>query len=278
MSEAVLSNWVGTEADSAQYVIYFSLLAFLGAWEGLRPAYPAVAARFRRWPTNFAMTPLSIVVPPIVPLSGIAAARWAEVNGVGVLNLVPHGLATGIIVTLLLRSLAAYITHLFMHTIPALWRLHRVHHSDTMLDVSTTIRFHPLEFVPGLAVQLPMILAGGLSPWVLMAYELLDVAMNVMTHANVRWPDLLESAVQLLFATPAVHRIHHSALQLETDSNYGAVFTLWDRVFGTFRKPSLARLGCIVVGLNEIRGPRVSSLAYQLLSPWADRYEDASGK
>ena len=274
MNDTTLSQWVMTHADLAQYVIYFSLVASFGAWEALRPGHPAVTARLRRWPTNFAMTLLNVVIPPLVPLSGIAAARWAQANHVGLLNVVPLGVASGIVITLVLRSLASYINHVLMHKVPVLWRLHRVHHSDTMLDVSTTVRFHPLEFAPGLAVQLPIIVAGGLSPWVLMAYELLDIGVNVVTHANVRWTRSAETAVELLFATPAVHRIHHSALQPETDSNYGAVFTFWDRLFGTFKRPAGSDLDGMRIGLNEIRGPRVSALGYQLASPWFDRYED----
>ena len=275
MNEATLSQWVLAEGESAQFIIYFSLLASFGLWEAFRPGRAAVARRFGRWPTNFGMTFLNVVVPPIVPLSGILAAQWAEANHIGLLNVVSLGIGAQVLITLLLRSLASYLNHFLMHKVPVLWRLHRVHHSDTMLDVSTTVRFHPLEFVPGLLVQLPLVVAGGLSPWVLIAYELLDIAVNVITHANVRWSVKVENAVQVLFATPAVHQIHHSAWQPETDSNYGAVFTFWDRLFGTFRAPAQADLDGMTIGLEEIRGPRVSALGYQLASPFFDRYRDS---
>jgi sterol desaturase/sphingolipid hydroxylase (fatty acid hydroxylase superfamily) len=146
--------------------------------------------------------------------------------------------------------------------------VHRVHHTDVELDVSTTVRFHPLEFPIGLAIGLPLVLTLGLPPWVLLAYECLDVVITVFSHANVDLPRPLERALRFVVVTPGLHRIHHSVDPVETDSNFSAVFPLWDLVFGTLRTSTRVDPAAMPLGLHEIRDGRGLSLAWLLTAPF----------
>jgi sterol desaturase/sphingolipid hydroxylase (fatty acid hydroxylase superfamily) len=168
----------------------------------------------------------------------------------------------------LLRSLIAWGTHLAMHKIPILWRVHRVHHTDSVLDVSTTVRFHPLEFLIATPVLLTGILLTGIPPVALMAYEILDAAMAVFTHANVRIPASTDRWLRYVLVTPDMHRIHHSTRRPETDSNYGATLSLWDHLVRTHRAKAPQELASQTLGLDGVPPSRETSLGWLLLLPW----------
>src|SRR5262245_59365309 len=146
----------------------------------------------------------------LLPVSFLDVALFAAKRALGPLHWIALPFAGTILATLLLRGFISFFTHWLAHRVPALWRVHRVHHLDTELDVSTTVRFHPAEFAISLAVGAPLILAFGLSPWVLMLYEILDAAITPFSHANVRIPARVERILRLFVATPDLHRVHHS--------------------------------------------------------------------
>ena len=159
--------------------------------------------------------------------------------------------------------------------VPLLWRVHGVHHTDTELDVSTTVRFHPLEFPISLAIGLPWVLALGFSPWVLVVYELLDVVITLVSHSNVSFPTWLERPLRYLVVTPDLHRIHHSTRPEESDSNYGAVFPAWDLFFGTFRTQTHGPAQEFPLGLENVRDQRTQSLPWLLGMPFLHRFAAA---
>src|SRR5262245_1149291 len=227
--------WILANGDTLQFALFFSLLAILMLAERLLPRRPGSMQRWTRWPTNFFLTAVNIVAMGAVPVSFIGAGVWAQSHGVGVLNAIALPAAVVLAVTLLVRGFISFSTHYMMHMVRWLWRVHRVHHLDTELDVSTTVRFHPLEFViqslPGAAI----VVAFGLAPWVLMVYELFDVTITLWTHSNVRLPARLDRVLRYVIVTPDLHRVHHSTWNPETNSNFGAVFPVWDLMFGTFR-------------------------------------------
>lgn len=270
----LLDGFLVAYGDDLQFAIFFVLVAILGLVEAFRPGLDRAAGRRRRWPANLGLTILNACMPALVPVTVVGVALWAEREGLGLLHMAEASAAVAIATTLLVRSLASYGTHALMHRVPALWRLHRVHHSDTHLDVSTTVRFHPLELVPQLAIVVPVTVLFGLTPWVLVVYELLDVAVNVFTHSNIRLPSGVDRVVRWAFVTPDMHRIHHSSWRPETDSNYGAVFSFWDRAFDTYRAAPRAGYDDLEIGLAELRGPRSSSLWWQLWSPLVADYGD----
>jgi sterol desaturase/sphingolipid hydroxylase (fatty acid hydroxylase superfamily) len=165
-------------------LLFFGLLAILAVAERLWPRRPGAMERRSRWPANLTMTGLNLVTMSVIPISLITAASFAQVRGLGLLNHVALPIAALIAVNLVLRGFISFSTHYLMHKLPAFWRVHRVHHLDTELDVSSTVRFHPLEFVIALIPGMPMVLAFGLTPWILMVYELMDVVVTLWSHSN----------------------------------------------------------------------------------------------
>ena len=247
-------DWILNNGDSLQVILFFSLLALLMLAEWLAPRRHGPLQRRRRWPVNFFLTAVNLVAMSLLPISFISAALWADAHGVGLLNYVRPPTVVLVVVTLLVRGFISFVTHYLNHVVPLFWRVHRVHHLDTELDVSTTVRFHPLEFVIGLLPGVPLVVAFGLTPWVLMAYELLDVVVTLWTHSNVRLPLALDRVIRYVIVTPDLHRVHHSAWRPETDSNFGAVFTIWDLAFGTFRATPRDGHEDMRLGLDEVRG------------------------
>ena len=264
--------------DTMMYGAFFGTLIVFALLELRLARAEHGAARTRRWPVNGLLTALNILALGIIPISGLAAAEWARANGWGALNMVELPLAAVLVAGFLVRSLVSYAVHVAMHKVPFLWRIHRVHHTDTALDVSTTVRFHPLEFIVSVPIVIAAVTAAGVPPWVIMLYELFDAVMAVFSHANLRLPGGLERVLQWGLVTPDMHRIHHSSAQPETDSNYGATLSIWDRLFGTFRQKTGPELAAMELGLSEYRDKRVSSLFWLLALPFAGRKSGGAGR
>lgn len=279
-----LAELVRASFEPLQYAAFFGALLLLGGLEAMLPLAGADAGagdgRARRWPANGALTVLNILVLGALPVSVLAAADFAAARGWGLLNqdVVPPlaALPLGFV----LRSLVGYFIHVAMHKVPLLWRVHKVHHTDTALDVSTTVRFHPLEFLISLPILLAATAALGLPPLAVILFELVDAATAVFTHANLRLGERTDRALRLVLVTPAMHRIHHSSLQPETDSNYGALFSSWDRLFGTYRPQARGGLAAMQLGLEDARGRQAHALGWLLALPFhaARRRPAAAGE
>lgn len=268
MSWAALETALRANGETLEYAAFFGALAALAILEAFWPRGAGAPARRRRWPANFGLTLTNIVVLGALPIGALAAADWAQTRRFGLLNAVALDAGVALALGLLLRSLVSYATHVAMHKVPLLWRAHRVHHTDRAFDVSTTVRFHPLEFVITLPILLAAVALLGISPLAIIIYEIFDAAMAVWTHANLGLPARLARALSFVLVTPDMHRIHHSAHQPETDSNYGATFSVWDRLFRTFREATPDRLSKLTLGLEQCRDERAESLPWLLSMPW----------
>ena len=265
MQELMLS--IGGEL---QVYLYFGFLLVFLAAERLLPKRQTSHSETQRWRTNTALTLVAILLLPVLPVSFITVAYWAKQEGYGLLNLFGGYLPELVFVaaSLLLRGFISFFTHFLNHKIPWLWRLHRVHHLDTELDVSTTVRFHPLEMPVSMLIGLPMVIGFGLSPWLLLFYELLDVTVTLFSHSNLRLAPRLNRYLRYVIVTPDLHTVHHSTYQPETDSNYSAVFPVWDILFGTFRTETRTPVQTMTLGLEGVRGPETSQFWWLLASPF----------
>jgi sterol desaturase/sphingolipid hydroxylase (fatty acid hydroxylase superfamily) len=257
--------------EPLQYIAFFGVLAVFAAAELIIPLRREGAERFGRWPVNYLLTALNIAIVSAVPVGGLFAADWAAAEGIGLIPALGFAAPLALIAGILLRSLGNYVVHYAMHKIPLLWRLHRVHHSDAGFDVSTAVRFHPLEFAVQIPVSLALIVAAGIPPLAIILYELADAAFAVWTHANVKLPEKLERALAYVIVTPSMHRVHHSSYQPETDSNYGATLSFWDRLFGTLCKKDGAALVSMETGLEECQDSRSRSFLWLLKVPFLRR-------
>jgi sterol desaturase/sphingolipid hydroxylase (fatty acid hydroxylase superfamily) len=256
--------------DQAWGLIAFVLMLFvLAAAEMWRPLYIARAEPKGRILGNVVMGLINGGLALVLPLSTVLSAEWAARHGLGLMNLAPTPLLVAIPATVAIRSLAAYLVHRASHRVAWFWRVHRVHHSDTALDLSTGFRNHPLELafvVPWLAA---VTIAFGLHAPTLVVYEAAALGFALWDHANLSLPPRLDRLLRLFLVTPAMHHVHHSAVSAETDSNYGDMLSAWDRLFGTYRALDCDALRAMRIGLGDAFDPGAASLLGQLRSPLA---------
>jgi sterol desaturase/sphingolipid hydroxylase (fatty acid hydroxylase superfamily) len=257
-------------ANHAWLLSFWSAVVLFGSIEFLIPGYEN-AERSRRWPTNFGLSIINGLILAAIPVTVVGVAQWAADHGVGLLNWISAPWWAAVACTAVVGSLAHYITHRVFHKVPLLWRMHRVHHCDRHLDVSTALRGHPVEMFLISAFVSPAIILFGLPPVMIAFYEGVEIFANMFSHSNIRFPAYVERVMStVLVVTPTVHRLHHSTFQPETDSNYGNVFMFWDRLFGTYRHDPVRPNVPVRIGLDEVDHDRAGDLTWQLKLPFVD--------
>ena len=198
---------------------------------------PLTLARSRSTGPNLLLTLSLVAVNLSCATLLLFTAQWAEAHQFGMFNWLHAGTAVRLLGgVMLLDFWAAYVIHVLCHKFSALWQLHSVHHSDVVVDVTTAFRQHPLESLLRVAFLISGTLFLGLPLWIVALYQTLSALNAQLEHANVRVPPRLDRALQWLFVTPNYHKVHHSENQPETDSNYGNIFSLWDRIFSTLNR------------------------------------------
>jgi sterol desaturase/sphingolipid hydroxylase (fatty acid hydroxylase superfamily) len=241
------------------------LLVLLGAAEALWPRRERRLPRLARWPSNLGLIGIDqLAVRFLVPLAPVAfAARWEG----GLLHAVAWPAWAEVVVAVVLLDLAIYAQHVLFHRVPWLWRLHRVHHADPDLDVTSALRFHPVEILLSVGIKVGVIALTGASPVAVVAFELILNGMAMFNHANLALPRPLDAALRTLVVTPDVHRTHHSVRSDEKHTNFGFNLVIWDRLFGTYLADARGgQLGMVVGDQPELR-PEDVSLGGMLLAP-----------
>lgn len=256
--------------------IFAAVLAVMAGWEAFRPRRVRAFARGRRWPGNFGIVILnSVLARLLLPAAAVGSALWASVRGFGLFHLLAlPGWAAGLS-ALILLDLAIYLQHLAFHAVPTLWRFHRLHHADPDFDVTTGLRFHPCEILISLLWKVLVVALLGAPPAAVILFEVLLNASSLFTHGNVGLGVGFDRIVRLVFVTPDMHRVHHSVLAEETNSNFGFNLAWWDRLFGTYRAaPSGGQAG-MAIGYVPFRDPSELRLDRMLAQPFvgpADAY------
>lgn len=251
--------------------IFVTVLVAMIIIERFLPKRELTVSRTARWFTNFSISVINVIslnaMAFVLPVLAVGAAIDASANGLGVLNTIAIPFWVELLVTLLLLDLVIWAQHWATHKVPFLWRLHRVHHSDENLDVSSALRFHPIEIVLSMLLKIGVVYVLGADPWVVVAYEVLLNGMAMFNHANIRLPNAMEKALRLVVVTPDMHRIHHSIDRAEHDMNYGNALSIWDRVFGTYLpEPQDGQLG-MKIGLTYPNA-KPTRLDWSLLFPF----------
>jgi len=222
-----------------------------------------------RWPSNIAIGILGFAMERwILVATGLAAVLFSADREFGLIPTLGLSEPVEILVSVLLLDLLFYLLHRAWHALPFLWPIHGVHHSDTELDVTVGLRRHPLEMVLNLLVAVPLILLLGVPLAAILPFQALRAAVLFFEHANVQLPDRLDHYLRYLVVTPNMHRIHHSAVKAETDSNFSDLFPLWDRLLGTYRSAPNQPPAEMTIGLERFRSPRDARLDRLLLQPW----------
>jgi sterol desaturase/sphingolipid hydroxylase (fatty acid hydroxylase superfamily) len=270
MSADALSEFLRSSFEPLQYAAFFGALVLFGLLEQV-VARRTAGPRLRRWSASFSITFLNIMVLGAMGAAGLSlllAADYAASGARGLLNDPAIPAWAAFVLGLLVRSFASYLVHVANHKVPWMWRVHRLHHTDTEIDISTTARFHPLEFVYSTPIMLVVVLAFGIPPVAIIVFEIVDAAMAVFNHANIRLPSGVNRVLAWVLVTPDVHRVHHSILQKETDSNFGVTVTWWDRLCGTYRVRPTEELATMRLGLEECQDARTTSLSWLLVLPF----------
>ncbi|MBO6890820.1 MAG: sterol desaturase family protein [Roseibium sp.] len=254
----------------------FLVMALLEA--GL-PRRELKSGRLKRWPTNWGFILLdSLLVRLIFPIGGVGLALLAQERGWGLFGTLGwSGWGAGVI-TFLLLDLAVWFQHLASHKVPLFWRVHRVHHADSEVDATTALRFHPIEILLSFVWKGLVIVALGGPVEAVLIFEIVLNASAVFGHANVRIPRRLDWLLRLVIVTPDMHRVHHSVICRETDSNYGFYLSVWDRLFGTYIDQPEKGHDEMEIGLGPAMTPKAHSFPFSLAIPFFDNAQRKSGK
>jgi sterol desaturase/sphingolipid hydroxylase (fatty acid hydroxylase superfamily) len=235
-------------------------------WEIVAPRRLLAEPRARRWASNLALLAIdAAAVRLLFPAAAVGMALFARGHGWGLLNYRGRPEWIAVAVSVIVLDLAIWMQHVMMHAVPALWRLHRVHHADLDFDLTTGTRFHPLEIVLSMLFKLAVVAALGAPALAVLIFEVLLNATSVFNHGNVRMPARTDSALRLLVVTPDMHRVHHSIQGDETNSNFGFNLPWWDRLFGTYRGQPRAGHEAMTVGIRAFRDPRDCSRLWGML-------------
>ena len=237
----------------------------------------------KRWLTNLGISVTGTVLLRLmamlaVPVAAIAAAFYAQAHQIGLLNNVSWPAWIKIVVALLVLDLAIWAQHLVSHKVPLFWRLHQVHHADRDIDVTTAVRFHPVEIALSMLWKIVVVVPLGASPLAVFLFEVILNACAMFNHANVALPARLDGLLRLFVVTPDMHRVHHSVIRREHDSNYGFNLSLWDRLFRTYTAQPEAGHQGMTIGLPPYQSEAPTKFGWSLVLPFRDQAARADRK
>ena len=247
---------------------FVSLLVLFGIWEIFAPRRALTARKAIRWVSNLGLVVLSsAVIALIPPLASMAMAHLAVEKGWGLFNYLDWPYPVAFLLSVVALDFIIYLQHVMFHAVPVLWRLHRVHHSDVDLDASSGIRFHVVEIVLSMVLKLAAIVTLGPPVLAVLVFEVILNGTALFNHANIKLPQKVDALLRLFIVTPDMHRVHHSVIRKETDSNFGFNLSLWDRLCGTYRaQPEKGHEG-MTIGIESFREERDQWLDRLLWQP-----------
>jgi sterol desaturase/sphingolipid hydroxylase (fatty acid hydroxylase superfamily) len=264
MSDSILAyEW------AIRFVFFFGILVLMAIWEVLAPRRSLKTSKSIRWYSNLGLVFIdTLAVRLLLPVQAVGMALLVEDRGWGILTNIslPYWMAVAIGVVGL--DLVIYLQHTMFHTIPTLWRLHRVHHTDLDFDVTTGIRFHPVEILLSMGIKMSAVVVLGAPPISVVIFEVLLNATSMFNHGNVRLPGRIDRLLRLIVVTPEMHRVHHSVVIQEHNSNFGFNLPWWDRLLGTYRDQPAAGHEGMTIGLSLSRDPKSLTLPWLLVLPF----------
>ena len=233
---------------------FAGIFFIMALWEFVAPRRQLGQPRLVRWGNNLGLVVLNTVLLRVLfPTAAVGMALYAQSQGWGVFNTLAVQYWLAVLSSLVLLDVAIYFQHVMFHAVPSLWRLHRVHHADLDFDVTTGLRFHPVEIVLSMLIKFAVIAALGPPVVAVVLFEIILSGMSMFNHGNVRLPLAIDRVVRLFVVTPDMHRVHHSIEDYETNSNFGFNLSIWDRVFGTYKaQPAVGHLD-MIIGIRDFR-------------------------
>ncbi len=247
--------------------VFIGMLGIMGLWELLAPKRALKLSRLIRWTNNLGLVFLnSFLLRLLFPAAAVGLALFTSEQGWGLFNYLQWPPLLEIILAVILLDFIIYLQHVVVHAVPALWRLHRVHHADLDYDVTTGIRFHPIEIIFSMLIKFAAIAALGPAVVAVIVFEVLLNGMAMFNHGNVGLPAWLDKLLRLFIVTPDMHRVHHSIEDDETNSNFGFNLSWWDRLFGTYREqPRGGHIG-MQIGIRKFTSAKQTNWLHGMLA------------
>ena len=263
MTETILAN-----EPMLRLAVFLGVLVAMAGWELAAPRRRQDIPRVIRWTNNLALVVVdTIILRLTLPILAVGLAQMTEARGWGLFNALDVPLWLAVPLSILLLDLAIYLQHVLFHAVPGLWRLHRMHHADLEFDVTTGLRFHPVEIVLSMVIKLAVVMALGAPALAVLLFEVLLNATALFNHANIRLPAGVDRVLRWVVVTPDMHRVHHSVIPAETNSNFGFNLPWWDRLLGTYRAQPKAGHEGMTIGIKQFRTRRDLWLDRMLIQP-----------
>ena len=251
---------------------FFIIFIFIALWELIAPRRQPTVSKGRRWFANLGIVFLnSALVRVAMPILPVGLAMLAQKEGWGLLNVLDPPFPLELIAGIVLLDLVVYLQHVMFHAVPILWRIHMMHHADLDYDLTTGLRFHPVEIIISMGIKLAAVAAIGPSVFTVILFEILLNGLATFNHGNIYIPHAIDRVLRLFLVTPDMHRVHHSVTIRETNSNFGFNMPWWDRLFGTYRAQPIAGHEGMTIGLSQFRDPDHLGLLWMLALPFTGK-------
>jgi len=264
-----MTEFVNQNEATIRLAFFFGILLLIGLFEVLAPRRPLTTSKVSRWFGNLGVVVISTVLVRILfPVTAVQLAFWVDQKEWGVFNVLDLPYWMVVLLSIILLDFIIYLQHVMFHAVPTLWRLHMMHHADLDYDLTTGIRFHPIEILISMVIKFGAIVVLGAPALAVVLFEIILNGMAMFNHGNFYIPLGLDRVLRWLVVTPDMHRVHHSVFPSETNSNYGFNLSWWDRIMGTYRaQPRLGHDG-MTIGIEQFRSSRELWLDRMLLQPF----------
>ena len=264
MEEFILNN-----EKYIRMSFFFGIFLIMAIWELVAPRRVLSVSKSKRWLNNLGIVFLnSFIVRLIFPTAAVGMALLAQERSWGLFNNFDLPYLVIVALSVIALDMMIYLQHVMVHAVPALWRLHRMHHADTDIDVTTGSRFHPIEIILSMLIKFSAIVVLGAPVVAVLIFEVLLNATAMFNHSNVKLPATLDRLLRILIVTPDMHRVHHSINDFETNSNFGFNLSIWDRLFGTYQAQPVEGHTNMTIGIKQFRDTKWLSLPRLLLIPF----------
>ncbi len=263
---------LGISENTLRMSVFFGVFAFMAALEFIFPRVPRSLPRGQRWLTNSLIVVIdSLALRILLPMLAVGMATYASNNDIGLFNQIHLPLWFEVILAIILLDAAIYLQHWASHKLPILWRFHQVHHADRDIDVTTALRFHPIEILLSMLYKLLLVFILGPAALAVLLFEVILNASAMFNHSNMKIPLFVDKWLRRMIITPDMHRVHHSVYPVETNSNYGFFLSIWDRLFRTYIAQPQDGHTSMCIGLSEYQTNQPASLIWSLSVPFKSK-------
>jgi len=269
-------QWLVDHEPQIRITFFFGIFVVMAIWEIKYPRRQLIVSKVTRWINNISLVVLnSVLLRFIFPTLAVGVSVFATEQQWGILNHYSLPFVLSVFISFVFLDLIIYLQHVLVHAVPALWRLHRVHHSDKDYDLTTGARFHPIEIIISMLIKFSAIIVIGAPVVAVIIFEVVLNTMAMFNHANVKLPTSIDGKIRKLLVTPDMHRVHHSIEDDETNSNFGFNLSIWDRLFGTYRNQPRAGHEDMIIGIRTFTDNKdVVSLPGLLMLPFKGKISD----